>query len=296
MNKRGGVLLGKVVRLLVPVAALGLLTTLTISANAAVDTTPPVWKKPVTASIPIGAALRGPSNPLWCDSTPTDEYTLGVNLDYRAVDPESGIDHYVIGGTFDYEETTATRTGYIARTYTGHDCGGGSNAINIEAYNGAGLDNEGGGYGDGTLHITQDTPGAAVTYSGRWGTSKCACWSDGTTHKTIRKGAAVTYRIVSPVVSNAGHRIDNAPYALGLVMAKGPDRGAAKVLIDGTKVGTVNTYSTTKLNGTVVWRQTMTPGSHTLRIVNRATAGHPRIDIDAFVLLRKYSPAISVDG
>ena len=59
------------------------------------------------------------------------------------------------------------------------------------------------------------------------------------------------------------------------------------MFVDGTKVARVNTYSSTKLNGSVVWRQTMTPGSHTIRIANRATAGRARIDIDAFVLLGK---------
>ena len=139
----------------------------TLSATAAVDTTPPKWKKPVTASIPVGAKLSAPSNPLWCDSTPTGEYELPVVLDYRAVDPESGIDDYVISGTFDYEETTATRTRYLARTYTG-----------------------------------------------QWGISNCACWSDGTTHRTTREGASVAYRVSSAVISSTGHHIDNARYAL----------------------------------------------------------------------------------
>ena len=62
-------------------------------------------------------------------------------------------------------------------------------------------------------------------------------------------------------------------------MAKGPDRGQAQVWLDGRKVATINTYSATKANRTVVWRANLAPGSHTIRVVNLATAGHPHIDM-----------------
>lgn len=70
-------------------------------------------------------------------------------------------------------------------------------------------------------------------------------------------------------------------------MAKGPDRGSFAVYVDGAKVATVNTNSATKVNATVVWRQTVTSGNHSLRIVNLASRGHPRIDFDAIVTVPK---------
>lgn len=80
-----------------------------------------------------------------------------------------------------------------------------------------------------------------------------------------------------------------ANWGLAVVMAKGPNRGQAAVFVDGVKVATANTYSATSVNRTVVWRQTLSSAPHSLRVVNLATAGHPRIDVDAFVAVAKDS-------
>ncbi|WP_426561725.1 hypothetical protein ACPPVT_15370 [Angustibacter sp. McL0619] len=45
----------------------------------------------------------------------------------------------------------------------------------------------------------------------------------------------------------------------------------------------MNTHSTTTLHREVVWLQTLQPGTHTVRVVNKATVGHPRIDVDAML-------------
>jgi hypothetical protein len=108
------------------------------------------------------------------------------------------------------------------------------------------------------------------------------CWSYGTTQKTTQPGATATFDFTA-----SGGVIPNTRWVLGAIMAKGPDRGRAAVFLDGTKVGTVNTYSDTRTHRTVVWRKTVTPGDHELRIVNRATSGRERIDVDAFVLIPK---------
>ena len=117
---------------------------------------------------------------------------------------------------------------------------------------------------------------AAITYSGRWSVSHCACASGGTTHWTTARNASVSFRTVQP--------FDNSGVDLALVMSKAPNRGSAAVYIDGVRRGTLNTYATTAINGTIAY-QILLPGSatHLVRIVNLATAGHPRIDLDATI-------------
>ena len=54
--------------------------------------------------------------------------------------------------------------------------------------------------------------------------------------------------------------------------------------VDGKRITTVNTYSATKANRKVVWVRKMGAGTHTITIVNLATTGRPRIDLDAVIL------------
>jgi len=103
----------------------------------------------------------------------------------------------------------------------------------------------------------------APTYKGRWTTATCDCSSGGRTRRTRQARAAVTF------VANSDH--------VGLVMPKGPTRGKAKVYVNGTLKAVVNTHAATNVHRAVVWSG---PGGR-VRVVNLATRGHPRIDLDA---------------
>ena len=67
-------------------------------------------------------------------------------------------------------------------------------------------------------------------------------------------------------------------------MEKVADRGRADVFVDGVKKATVDTHATSTRHRVVVWQGLYTRGTHTLRVVNRATPGHPRIDLDTLLL------------
>jgi hypothetical protein len=59
------------------------------------------------------------------------------------------------------------------------------------------------------------------------------------------------------------------------------------VFVDGVLVRTISLYRSTNLYRQVVFSARFsTVGPHTLTIVNLRTAGHPRIDADAFLLTR----------
>ena len=263
-------------------------------ATAASDVTAPVWTKVPAASIALGTTLDFVPN---C-SPSLSYYSLRINIDYQATDRESGIDHYRIRDP-DWGNGNAGLTTRYSPTNTTSDpadCGGGrSQWRTFDAINGAGLGSTLYDYHLHDMGVRQDSgtgagpafdgaiPGT-LSYSGTWTTSSCACWSDGTTRKTTKSGAAATFTF-QPEPSHTASKT----WALALVMAKGPDRGKAAVYVDGVKVATVDTYSATAVNRTVVWRQTVSSSRHTLRVVNLATKGHPRIDLDAVVVVPKES-------
>jgi hypothetical protein len=58
------------------------------------------------------------------------------------------------------------------------------------------------------------------------------------------------------------------------------------VYVDGVLAVTVNLHASTYQAGRTVWAVNFaTAGTHTIKIVNLGTSGHPRIDVDAFVRL-----------
>ena len=273
--------------ILVP-AAVALIASMAVSAEAAPDRTPPVWNKLPTTSMPVGAVLEpGGSWDVSCTYI-----SMKSNINWRASDPESGIDHY---GYADQDAwpvpnygkaTTGTQTAYVEHNACGS---GGYEETAFYAFNGAGLWTD--TYWDpDRLSVMQDDgrwwpdsdgvdlDAPQLEYSGGWSTSACNCWADGTTQKTTKSAASVT---LGNLWAHGG------THGVGLVMAKGPDRGKVAIFVDGLKVATVDTYSATKVNRTVVWRQALTKSDDSIKVVNLATPGRPRVDIDAFVLLKK---------
>jgi hypothetical protein len=127
-----------------------------------------------------------------------------------------------------------------------------------------------------TVVVPREETDPGITYSGTWSVSHCACASGGTTRWTTAKNASVTFRTQAPQ--------DGSGVDVALIMASASNRGSAAVYVDGVKKATVNTYAASPVNGKITY-QIVLPGlaSHTVKIVNLATAGHPRIDLDATI-------------
>jgi hypothetical protein len=71
---------------------------------------------------------------------------------------------------------------------------------------------------------------------------------------------------------------------VALVMETGPNRGAFELWIDGRLRAVVDTYAATTQHRTMVWTgQLRGTDAHTVELVNLATPGRPRIDLDAVV-------------
>jgi hypothetical protein len=57
--------------------------------------------------------------------------------------------------------------------------------------------------------------------------------------------------------------------------------------VDGVLVKTVSTYRSSFQGRRVIWSMAFpSSGTHTVRIEVVGTAGHPRVDLDAFVVMR----------
>ena len=67
----------------------------------------------------------------------------------------------------------------------------------------------------------------------------------------------------------------------------GPTRGAARIYVDGVYRTSVTLSRSSTAARKYVYRASWTSsGAHTLRIVVVGTPGHPRVDVDAFAILR----------
>src|SRR5262249_52485503 len=119
--------------------------------------------------------------------------------------------------------------------------------------------------------LTQQIAGS-IKYAGSWTSQKTSVASGGSYQVGRTAGASVTYTFSGSSV--------------GWVAARGPDRGYAKVYVDGAYAGRVNLYSGRYGYRVIVFARNFGKvGTHTLKIVAEGTAGHPRVDIDAFLRL-----------
>ena len=111
---------------------------------------------------------------------------------------------------------------------------------------------------------------SAVSYAGTWHTTWTTSASGGSTHYTTARGASVTYRFTGT--------------GIALAATRGLGRGGAWIYVDGQYAGSIFLGSSTAQYRAIVFvRNWSTNGTHTLRVVAAGTAGHPRVDIDAFV-------------
>ena len=114
---------------------------------------------------------------------------------------------------------------------------------------------------------------AGYTYAGGWITASNPADLGGGVHFSTAAGATATYS-------------DNRAFAW--ITTTGPTHGSARVYIDGVLVKTVSTYSAVVHRRRVVfaryWNVFFGP-PHTITIMNIATSGHPRVDVDGVAIM-----------
>jgi len=98
-------------------------------------------------------------------------------------------------------------------------------------------------------------------------------------HKTSSKTAQASIEFSDVVVFPS----DTERAHVALVAHTGPNRGKFKVTVNAHKRAVVDTFSPTNRPRVIVWQGVIRHTSDVLRIVNLATPGRARIDIDAIL-------------
>jgi hypothetical protein len=113
---------------------------------------------------------------------------------------------------------------------------------------------------------------SSVTYSGSWTVSSAAQASGGSVKSSSTAGNSASLKFNGR--------------AIGLVTTLGPTHGAVQVWVDGVLSATIDTYAAAPASKQVVFSKGWSSyASHTIKLVVVGTAGHPRVDLDAFEVI-----------
>jgi hypothetical protein len=264
-----------------------LVLSVVVLALVGCDTSPPAFRVPLDVGFVVGAQIEA------SDSNADEEaYTWDIprRLTWLATD-----DDQACRLTYDLEviyagaepgllldDTSLTQFDLLTNDYDG-TFGGGSGSIDgwhVIAEDCAG-NTQRSTYGGASMVVQEngfipfnENYVPTIEWSGAWSTQTGAWTSGGRQRFTSASGASVDF--TWDHYGEGQH--------IGLVMAKGPGRGSAAIFVDGLLVGTVDTNAPANDNRRIVFDHRMPAGSHTVTIVNLATVGHPRIDVDAFLL------------
>jgi hypothetical protein len=112
-----------------------------------------------------------------------------------------------------------------------------------------------------------------ATYGPGWSSVASRSATGGRLHTSYKGGSWMTFSFTGRSVA--------------LVAPRGASRGDVKVYVDGTYVSTVSLYRSSAVSQVVVFAQSWsTKAAHTVKLVVAGTAGHSRVDVDGFVVIR----------
>jgi hypothetical protein len=121
---------------------------------------------------------------------------------------------------------------------------------------------------------TSNLASAKVTYSGTWSSQSSTAYSSGTAKYASVANASATF-------TATGVR------SIGFVTTRATTRGWFKIYVDGVYKGTFSPSSAPTTYRMLFYQFSWsTAGNHNLKVVVVGTAGHPRVDVDAFVVLK----------
>jgi GH25 family lysozyme M1 (1,4-beta-N-acetylmuramidase) len=219
----------------------------------------------------IGPVTATPGAQLYA-GTVLGSTTAPVRTTWTAADP-SGIASYQVqrqtnGGSWStiYSSTTARLVNHqlsVSATYR-YRVRATDKAGNVGSYT----------LGPSIRPVLTQQNSTAVKYAGSWGSTSTSSASGGSMKFATNTGPSATYTFTGAGIAWVAYR--------------GPSRGAASVYVDGVYAMGVNLYSSANKAKAIVFAMSWpTSGTHTISVINRGTAGHPRIDVDAFVRLTR---------
>jgi serine protease len=224
------------------------------------DVTPPAATAP-QAELRAGVGLSGTSVPILLRWSGADEAG------------GSGIGHFDLARSLDGGSTWSTVSDGLASTSIALTApSAGSVRYRVRAVDVAG--NPGGWMTGPALspRLTQQTS-SAIRWSGTWSSLGGTAYSGGSQRAAKTRSAAVAYAFTARSVA--------------LVSTRAPLRGRASVYIDGRLAATIDLRRSATQYRSIAWQRTWgASASHTIRVVVAGTSGRPRVDVDAFVVVR----------
>ena len=108
---------------------------------------------------------------------------------------------------------------------------------------------------------------ARIRYAGTWATSTSSVYWGGGARASSTTGARASFTFTGR--------------SFAWVSRRGPARGKAEILVNGTRAAIVDLYASSSQNQRIVWaRSWSTATSRTITIRVLGTAGRPRVDLD----------------
>jgi hypothetical protein len=230
------------------------LSAVTSYGSLCYDSVPPVITKAPEASFKAGGVVGA---------------TIPIVLKWNGSDATSGIKNYslwesVDGGTY---QQIATPTGKqftvnlaIAHNYQ-FALGAFDNAGNFSGYSFSS------NFG---LHAYQEAS-EKIAYSGGWTRQALGGSYGGQVDFATKANKTATFSFSGAQVA--------------WVSTQGATRGSATVSLDGGTAKTVNTHKNSTKTAVIVSLRKVAQGNHTFVVKLLGTAGHPRVDVDAFLVM-----------
>jgi hypothetical protein len=190
-----------------------------------------------------------------------------------ATDPTSPITRYQAqvkagAGAWGAASTTGPATRFVERRIKV----GPAYAIRVRAFDGVGNVSTWSEVSQLTTRVVQDGS-RLLARTGTWRRSYRTTWSGGSTWYARTKGASLRYAFTGR--------------GLAVVMPYGPGRGRAQIWVDGSLATTVDMYRSSILSRRIVFsRSWASSGSHVVKVVVLGTSRRPRVDVDAFLVIR----------
>lgn len=229
-----------------------------------------VWTTPP----PADGDVEPPRLTAGVDTSLRDSGSLGdrvLSVDWSAAQDESGIARYQVqrsidgGSWIDLAMTRRTATTLQAGLGSGHE-----HRFRVRAQDEAG---NWSGFSSAPEVAARRLQSHKATFSGAWSRSGDPTASRSDSHYSSQPGA------------RASLTFDGRSVAI--IAPLGSNRGQARIIVDGQVITTIDLRATNKQPRHIVYQQDwVRSAQHTIQLEVLATSGRPRVDVDAFLVLR----------
>jgi hypothetical protein len=227
------------------------------AVTVVVENDPPVVGAPTSAPI-VGGIIRSTSSPvriIWPAATDLSSAIKGYQL-------ETSIDGGPWGSTATYAANLRGTSRFLLHNR--------SYRFRLRAVDAAGnwsawVETEG-----ANLRLYQE---GSATFGAGWARASISSASGGSTRYATGSGRLARFTVVGR--------------AIALIAPRSSSRGSARIYVDGVYAGAVSLYRRTGQSRVIVFNHRFpTTGSHRIEVRLIGTVGHPRFDVDGFLVTR----------